>query len=240
MALGSVLIADDEETFLESTSLLLRHEGFDCDTVQDPGVAIDRLGRASYDVLVSDIHMPPSPDLRIIKDARELDCRLPIIVVTGYPSAETAINAIGCRIEAYLTKPLDFEGLLWHIRCAVQKSLGRRRTTSVIERLCSVVADLEAQDCAPLARHASVDESSLTTIRTLASCLSDLLILWRKPAADRGLTNHLCELLDCPQCPSHRHAILHAIEVLRKTKDSFKSKQLAQLRLELERAMEIS
>ena len=79
---------------------------------------------------------------------------------------------------------------------------------------------------------------ALATIRTLASCLSDLLVLWDRPAADHGVDS-LCELLDCPQRPVHRQAILHAIEVLEKTKDSFKSKQLAELRVKLEHTLGI-
>ena len=47
----------------------------------------------------------------------------------------------------------------------------------------------------------------------------------------------LCELLDCPEQPTHRRAIVHTIEVLKKTKDTFKSKVLANLREELERTM---
>jgi hypothetical protein len=68
--------------------------------------------------------------------------------------------------------------------------------------------------------------------------LSELLILRHKPAADHGVCN-LCELLDCPQLPIHRQAILEAIGVLEKTKDNFKSKQLAELRTKLEHTLGI-
>ncbi len=78
--------------------------------------------------------------------------------------------------------------------------------------------------------------SALGTIRTLASCLSDLLASWGKLAADCGM-NNLCDLLDCPQRPAHRQLILDAIEVLERTKDSFRSKQLAELRVKLEHAI---
>jgi DNA-binding response OmpR family regulator len=237
MTVGSVLIADDEETFRESTSRLLRREGFDCNCVENADEAIESLRHVRYDVLVADIRMPRNSDLRLVKEARELDSHLPIILVTGYPSVETAIRGIDLTVEAYLTKPLDFEELLAHVHGAAQRSHARRRTTSVIERLCSVVADLEAENSTPLS-HNKADASSVATIRSLASCLSDVLVLWDKPAAEHGLTN-LCELLDCPQRPVHRQAILHAIEVLEKTKDSFKSKQLAELRAKLEASLGI-
>jgi DNA-binding response OmpR family regulator len=239
MSVGSVLIADDEETFRESTSRLLRREGFDCQCVEDTDKTIESLRHVRYDVLIADIRMPHNPDLRVVREARKIDSYLPVILVTGYPSAETAIRGIGLAVEAYLTKPIDFDELLAHVHGAVERSHARRRTSGVIERLCSVVADLEAENSALLSHGDTADESSLATIRTLASCLSDLLILWHKPALEHGLVN-LCELLDCPQCPAHRQAILHAIEVLEKTKDSFKSKQLAELRLKLEQSVGIN
>ena len=238
MSIGSVLIADDEETFRESTSRLLRREGFDCHCVEDAEAAIESLRRVRYDVLIADIRMPHNPDLRVVKEARELDRHMPIILVTGYPSADTAIKAIGMAIDGYLIKPVDFDQLLAHVHAGVDRSHARRRTSSVIERLCAVVTDLEGENSMSLSRNDATDASSLATIRTLAACLSDLLVTCKGFAAEHGAGN-LCELLDCPQLPAHRQVILHAIEVLEKTKDSFKSKQLAELRAKLQRAVGI-
>ncbi len=236
MAVGSILLVDDEETFRESTSRLLRRAGFDCQCVKDGDEAVESLRRGRFDMLVSDIRMPRNPDLRVVREARELDSHLSVILVTGYPSAETAIRGIGLMVDAYLTKPLDIDELLAHVRKAADRSHARRRLTAVVERLHSVVIDLEIEKTKPLLSAPQTDDIALATIRTLASCLSELLALWRKPAADQGLCN-LCELLDCPQRPAHRQAILEAIEVLERTKDSFKSKQLAELRTKLENSL---
>ena len=234
MAVGSILIADDEDTFRESTSRLLRREGFDCLCVKDADEAVDTLRHGQFDVLVSDIRMPRNPELRVVREARVLDSHLPIILVTGYPSAETAIRGIDMAVDAYLTKPLDIDELLIHICKAVERSHARRRLAAVVERLRSVVTDLETEGAGPKRPAAATDEAGISTIRTLASCLSDVLVLFGKSAANHGM-NNLCELLDCPQRPAHREAILNAIDVLEKTKDNFKSKQLAELRTKLER-----
>jgi len=77
---------------------------------------------------------------------------------------------------------------------------------------------------------------SIGTIRTLAACLSELLRRGARSGADRR-SPALCELLDCPQQPEHRRAIAEAIEVLKKTKETFKSKALAELRTRLEDLM---
>ena len=51
---GTVLLADDEEAFRQSTAELLRREGFHCDTAADGAEALTRIGTSSYDVLVAD------------------------------------------------------------------------------------------------------------------------------------------------------------------------------------------
>ncbi len=238
MSMGSVLIADDEEAFRESTSRLLRREGFECLCADDVDQAVEMLQHKRFDVMVSDIRMPHNPDLRIVKEARGLDSHLPIILVTAYPSVDTAIQSIAMAVDGYLTKPLNMEELFATLRKLVQQSRDRRRLTAVAERLRSVLTGLEAEQSVPGSPKELIHEGPLGTIRTLASCLSDLLTLWSNPATACGQLD-LCELLDCPQRPIHRQAILYAIEVLEKTKESFKSKQLAELRVKLQRTLGI-
>lgn len=73
---GSILVADDEETFRESTCRLLRREGFVCHWVKDADEAVERLHCERFDLLVADIRMPRNPDLRLIRAAREVDAQM--------------------------------------------------------------------------------------------------------------------------------------------------------------------
>ena len=231
---GWILIADDEETFRESTCRLLRRRGFECHSAKDAEEAIESLQRGRFDLLVADIRMPRNQDLRVIREARELDSQMPVILVTGYPSMETAIRSVEMSVVAYLTKPLDFDDLIPCVRTAVEHSRNRRALSAVRGRLSSCLSDLEAVPSKRLPPEDETDELvSIATIRTLASCLSELLELWARPKQDRRLFN-LCELLDCPQQPVGREAILETIEVLKATKEAFKSKALAELRTKLE------
>ena len=233
-SVGSILIADDEETFRESTCRLLRREGFECHSAKDAEEAVESLRHRRFDLLVADIRMPCNQDLRVIREARELDSQMPVILVTGYPSVETAIRSVEMSVVAYLTKPLDVDELIPCVRTAVEHSRNRRALSAVRGRLSSCLSDLEAVPSKHLPREDETDELvSIATIRTLASCLSELLELTERSGADRPSRN-LCELLDCPQQPVHRQAILETIEVLKATKEAFKSKALAELRTKLE------
>jgi DNA-binding response OmpR family regulator len=231
---GSILLVDDEETFRESTCRLLRRTGFDCESACNGRDAVQALQGRRFGVMVADICMPDNPDLQLVQAARERDSQMAVILVTGYPSVESAIRSIELSVVAYLTKPLDFDELLGHVKTAIERSRNRQVLSTVRERLQSCLAELEATQSRPIPRTAGNDELvSIGTIRTMAACLSDLLRL-RVPSDMDSDCRNLCELLDCPQQPAHLQAIVETIDVLKKTKDTFRSKALAELRAKLE------
>jgi DNA-binding response OmpR family regulator len=232
--LGSILIVDDEETFRESTYRLLRREGFACCSAGDADEGVKALRDSRFDLMIADIRMPANPDLRIVQVARELDHQMPVILVTGYPCTGTAIRSVELSVVAYLTKPLRLEELLGHITPAIAHSRNRQAMTAIQRRLQGCLADLTSAQSNPAPRMGGKDETvSVSTIRTLAACLSELLGFCAGPDVNGGACD-LCELLDCPQRPLHRQAIVDTIAVLRKTKETFKSKELAELRTRLE------
>ncbi len=231
---GSILLVDDDATFRESTCRLLRRQGFDCHCACDGDEAVQALQDRRFDVMVTDIRMPDNPDLRVVQAARERNNQMPVVLVTGYPSTETAIRSIELSVVAYLTKPVDFDELLRHIKSSVTHSHIRQAIAMVRERLQTCLAELETMQSRPIVRTAGDDEIvSIVAIRTLAACLSELLRLGSRSGVDWGAHN-LCELLDCPQKPVHRQIIVDVVEVLKKTKDTFKCKALADLRTQLE------
>ncbi len=125
---GRVLIVDDEEIFLMSTADLLRREGYAVDSVLDAREAAQKLSENRYDVLISDIRMPWNPDLKLIQEIPEPNTGLPVILVTGYPSAPTAIQAISLSVLAYFVKPLEFYELL----ATVRKGVALRKTKDLV------------------------------------------------------------------------------------------------------------
>ena len=101
-----LLLADDEETFRNSISVLLRREGYECDVASSAGEAVERLTEDPYDLLITDLRMPGNTELELLKAAGGA---LPVIIVTAYPSVPTAIEAVRFAVVDYLVKPFDFE-----------------------------------------------------------------------------------------------------------------------------------
>src|SRR5437879_5626779 len=102
-----ILIADDEETFLQSMGALLRREGYTCDCVRDAREAAAALDKTAYDLLITDIYMPGNAELEFLHELQKRGSITPVIVVTGYPSVPTAVESLRLSVVDHLTKPMD-------------------------------------------------------------------------------------------------------------------------------------
>ena len=118
---GKILIADDDETILQSTADLLRREGYECDCVSDAKSVIEILRSARYDLLISDINMPGNSGLELIKNLPKNAEGMPVILVTGGPLINTEIQSLQPPVVACMRKPIDFDKLLAQVRISIER-----------------------------------------------------------------------------------------------------------------------
>ncbi len=100
-----VLVVDDEAAIRDMLEKALSLAEYDVETAPDGRTAIDRLRAARYDLLVTDLRMPGIDGLAVIREARRLRPDLPVVIITGYSSEASAIEAIDLGVSGYLTKP---------------------------------------------------------------------------------------------------------------------------------------
>jgi len=102
-----VLLVDDDEGTRVLLSKMLEKE-YDVATAVDGTSALDALRRAgaSYDLMISDLIMPGMDGIALIRQVKVIKPDLPIIIITGYSSTDSAIAAVNLRVAGYLTKPL--------------------------------------------------------------------------------------------------------------------------------------
>ncbi len=115
-----VLVADDEESIRELLARTLALAEYDVETVGDSRAAIDRLRLADYDLLMADLRMPGMDGLLLIREARRMHPTLPVIIITGYSSEASAIEAVNLGVVGYLVKPFRVPQVL----SAVARALG--------------------------------------------------------------------------------------------------------------------
>lgn len=100
-----VLVVDDEESIRELLAKMLAMAEYDVETAPDGRVGIERLRQQKYDLLISDLKMPNVDGLALIREARHLAASMPVLIITGYSSEQSAIEAVNLGVTGYLTKP---------------------------------------------------------------------------------------------------------------------------------------
>jgi len=107
-----VLIVDDEQSVRDLVAKTLTMADYDVDTAPDGPSALDRLQKNDYDLLITDLKMPGMDGLSVIREARQKSAALPIVIITGYSTEASAIEAINLGVCGYLTKPFRLPRVL--------------------------------------------------------------------------------------------------------------------------------
>ncbi|MCU0686970.1 MAG: sigma-54 dependent transcriptional regulator [Polyangiaceae bacterium] len=132
---GEVLLVDDERNALRALKALLEGEGFHVRTAENGRAALEELGEAAPDVLVTDLKMPEVDGLELLRRAKAADEDLPVIVVTAFGEVDTAIEAMRAGALHYLQKPVRVEELVVLIEQALAHRGARHEVKALRGRL---------------------------------------------------------------------------------------------------------
>ena len=106
-----ILIADDEEGIRESFKLILEDQ-YDLEFAANGAEALQKLKVLSPDILFLDIKMPKKHGMDTLKEAKKMKPALPVVMVTGYQSLDTAQEAIRNGASDYIVKPFETKKIL--------------------------------------------------------------------------------------------------------------------------------
>ena len=134
-----VLCVDDESVILQMLGRLLEVQGFEPVTCGDPLLALAVFDEGSFDVVITDIHMPGMDGLAMMRSLRARQPELPVVVVTGHGTVDTAIQALREGATGMLVKPFTGEELLAEVRRAL--SSAQMRYEALQYRYLSPVLD---------------------------------------------------------------------------------------------------
>ncbi len=115
-----VLVVDDEASIRDLLSKTLALAEYEVDVAPDGRSALERLRLYSYDLLIADLRMPGIDGLTVIREAKRIKADLPVIIITGYSTESSAIEAVNLGVAGYLTKPFRVPQVL----AAAAKALG--------------------------------------------------------------------------------------------------------------------
>lgn len=136
MTKNTVLLVDDDESFVRSLSFTLEAEGYDVAVALGGLEALEKIRPGSVDVVILDMLMPDQDGLEILRRTREVSPLTEVLVLTGHGSVSAGLEAMRMGAFDYLLKPCEPDDLLDRIRRALEKKAieegradGRREST---------------------------------------------------------------------------------------------------------------
>ncbi len=188
----SVLVVDDDQDIREYLQDFLQAEGFEVTTLEDPSLAVERIRDEVFHLVVLDLMMPKISGIDLLAQIRSVDDDIAVIILTGYPSLETASASIQHEVSAYINKPFtpaEFRDVI--ARIAKKKGLVLRREDELHAAIGRQIRDLRKARSLTLkqmARRTNLSVSLLSQIERAESSASVSSLFKVATALDVRLT----------------------------------------------------
>ena len=108
---GRILIVDDEMVIIKALSKYLTQEGYMVDTALTGPEAIEKFKEKNYDLFLTDLKMPEMDGIELINEIKSIDPTAPSIVMTGFGSISSAVDAMKAGAFHYVTKPFELDDI---------------------------------------------------------------------------------------------------------------------------------
>lgn len=130
--MGKILIVDDEQSIIDSLSLILEHEGYEVEGCNDGYAAIDKVNRNGFDLVLLDIKMPKLDGIETLERIKEINSDIVVVMISGHGTIETAVEATKKGAYNFLQKPLPD---LHELKIIIRNSIEFKKTRDEIKRL---------------------------------------------------------------------------------------------------------
>ncbi len=164
--MSNILIIDDEKAIRKTLSEILSYEGYKIDEAGDGEEGFRKFREKEYDVILCDIKMPKMDGIEFLEKAKESNPDLPIIMISGHGTIETAVEAVKKGAYDYISKPPDLNRLLITIRNAMDKT-SLVAETKVLKRKVSKVQDMIGESTPIQKIRETIDKVAPTDARIL-------------------------------------------------------------------------
>ena len=112
MPRASILIVDDEKNILSTLSRALRVEDFEVDVAGSGAIGLEKLGKTAYDLVLLDVNLPDIDGIEVLRRLRAQRNEVPVIVMSGHGTIDTAVQATRLGAHDFLEKPIGTDRLL--------------------------------------------------------------------------------------------------------------------------------
>jgi DNA-binding NtrC family response regulator len=131
---SKALVVDDDPGVLGVLEGYMQAFDFDVETTENPHVALELCRRTRFDIILSDLMMPQMSGLEFLQEVRKIDHEAAFMIITGYPSIESAVEAMRRGAQDYITKPFRIE----EVKVKVDRAMLERSMKTRIRHLQGV------------------------------------------------------------------------------------------------------
>jgi CheY-like chemotaxis protein len=128
---GRIFVVDDEESTRSTLHDYFVNFGYDVETAIDGEDALEKFIPGKFDCVISDLFMPRIDGLELLRKIRMLDSKVFFLMITGYPSIDSAVNVMKEGAYDYVTKPFNLED----IRIKVERGINNKRTEESLKKM---------------------------------------------------------------------------------------------------------
>ena len=164
--MAKILVIDDEKSIRSTLKEILEHEGFEVDTAEDGAEALELIPKNAYEAVLCDIKMPEMDGIEVLEKIQKVKADLPVIMISGHGTIDTAVDAIKKGAFDFVEKPPDLNRLLITIRNAMDKST-LITETKVLKKKVSRVYDMVGESKAMVQVKEMIDRVAGTDARVL-------------------------------------------------------------------------
>ena len=140
---GKILIVDDETVVRDSLDRLFADEGFETRPAASGREALERLTPGEFDLALIDIRMPGMDGMELQERLHQADPELMVVIMTGYATVETAVQALKKGAWDYIVKPIDPDELVHLVTKALEHRGARREVARMRENLQEIFPKTE-------------------------------------------------------------------------------------------------
>ena len=132
---GHILLVDDESYLLQAIAEFLSEQGYIVDAVETPMAALELLDQRIFDLVVTDYRLPELSGIKLLGRVKEKDPQIEVIIITGYGSKESVLEALRLGAYDFIEKPFDTVELLKSIANCLETIRLKTRIDGLVEDL---------------------------------------------------------------------------------------------------------
>jgi DNA-binding NtrC family response regulator len=201
--MSNILIIDDEKAIRKTLGEILSYEGYKMEEASDGEEGLRKFKDKEYDVILCDIKMPKMDGIEFLERAKEINPDIPIIMISGHGTIETAVEAVKKGAYDYISKPPDLNRLLITIRNATDKT-SLVAETKVLKRRAGKTQEMVGSSAPILKIKETIEKVAPTDARILVTGENgvgkELVARWVHEKSNR-VTAPLIEV-NCAAIPS--------------------------------------